>query len=102
NVAEAREMVLAAEASGKVHQAGFTFRYAYGVRELRRRVRAGDIGQPYYLRIQYDNWVGLRPDWQVGWKEKRELAGGGLLYDLGSHLFDIGRFVLGPIESVGG
>jgi len=72
------------------------------VRELRRRVWAGDIGQPYYLRIQYDNWVGLRPDWQVGWKEKRELAGGGLLYDLGSHLFDIGRFALGPIESVAG
>ena len=43
NVAEAHEMLRAAEVSGKVHQVGFTFRYAYGVRELRRRVLAGGI-----------------------------------------------------------
>lgn len=102
NVAEVREMVRVAETSGKLHQVAFTFRYAYGVRELRRRVWAGDIGEPYYLRIQYDSWEGLRPDWKVGWREKREFAGGGLLYDLGSHLFDIGRFILGPIDSVAG
>src|SRR3954453_13958318 len=46
-----RRMPQGAEESGKVHQVAFTFRYTYGVQELRRRVRAGDIGQPYYLRI---------------------------------------------------
>ncbi len=102
NTTEAHEMVCAAETSGKVHQVAFTFRYAYGVRELRRRVRAGDIGQPYYLRIQYDGWDGLRPDWKIGWREKQDLAGGGVLYDVGSHLFDVARFVLGPIETVTG
>ena len=39
-VAEVEEMVRAAEASGKVHQVAFTFRYTYCVQELRRRVRA--------------------------------------------------------------
>jgi predicted dehydrogenase len=101
-VAEAREMVAAAEASRRVHQVAFTFRYNYGARELRRRVQAGDIGQPFYVRVQYDNWDGLRPDWRVGWREKQDIAGGGLLFDLGSHLFDIARFVLGPIELAAG
>ena len=102
NTAEAREMTNAADKSGKVHQVAFTFRYGCAIGELRRRLRAGDIGKPFYLRIQYDGWDGLQPDWQTGWREKQSLAGGGMLYDLGAHLFDIARFVLGPISSVSG
>jgi len=102
NLAEARKMVHVAETSGKIHQVAFTFRYTYSVQELRRRVRRGDIGQPYYLRIQYDGWDGLRPDWKVSWQEKLAVAGGGMLYNLGSHLFDIASYVLGPIKTVTG
>ncbi len=101
-VSEASEMVRAAEASGKVHQVAFTYRYLYGVQELRRRLLQGDIGTPYYLRVHYDCWQGLQPDYQVGFRDKLDLAGGGMLYDLGSHLFDLARFVLGPIETVTG
>jgi predicted dehydrogenase len=101
-VAEAREMLGAAEASGCVHQVGFIFRYNVGIAELRRRIGAGEIGQPFYLRIQYDNWEGLRPDWQATWRERHELAAGGVLFNIGSHLFDIARYVLGPIESATG
>lgn len=102
NLAEVQKMTDAAEASGRVHQVAFTFRYNYGIRELRRRLRAGDIGEPFYVRVQYDNWEGLKPDWKVGWREKQDLAGGGLLSDVGSHLFDIARYVLGPMDAVMG
>ena len=102
NVTEAKEMVRAAEKSGKVHQVAFTFRYGYAVQELRRRVQEGDVGKPFYVRIQYDSWDGLRPDWKVGWRQRTALTGGGLLFDLGSHLFDIVHFLLGPISSVTG
>lgn len=98
NVPEVREMLRLAEASGKVHQVAFTFRYQYCVQELRRRIRAGDIGEPYYIRLQYDGWAGLRPGGRVAWREKKDLAGGGILFDMGSHLYDIVRFLLGPIE----
>ncbi len=102
DVPQVRGMVEAAHRSGKVHQVAFTFRYTYGVRELRRRVAAGDIGKPYYVRIQYDGWGGLHPDWRIGWREKAHLAGGGMLFDMGSHLFDLAMFVLGPIETATG
>jgi predicted dehydrogenase len=101
-VDEARDMLAAAEASGLVHQVGFIFRYNVGIAELRRRIAAGEIGQPFYLRIQYDNWEGLRPDWQATWRERHELAAGGVLFNIGSHLFDIARYVLGPIQSATG
>jgi predicted dehydrogenase len=99
---EAREMADAAANSGKVHQVAFTFRYGFALRELRNRVRAGDIGSPHYLRVQYDGWNGLRDDWKIGWRENQALAGGGILYDLGVHLFDAARFVLGPVDVVTG
>lgn len=102
NVVEAEEMVRAAEASGCVHQVAFTFRYNFAIEELRRRLQAGEIGEPVYARVQYDSWEGLNPDWKVGWREKAGEAGGGLVFDVGSHLFDIARHVLGPIESATG
>lgn len=101
-VTEAHEMVRVAEMSGKVHQMGFTYRYLYGVQELRRRVMRGDIGTPHYLRAQFDCWEGLQPTYRVGFRDKLALAGGGMLYDVGSHFFDIARFILGPIEAVTG
>jgi len=102
NVAEVEAVTRAAQASGRVHQTAFTFRYNYGIRELRRRIRAGDVGRPFYARVQYDNWEALKADWKTGWREKQEIAGGGLLFDVGSHLFDIARHVLGPIEAAAG
>lgn len=101
-VEEARTMARAAAASGKIHQVGFTYRYLYGVRELRRRLRRGDIGAPYYLRAQFDSWQGMAPDFQVEFRDKLSLAGGGMLYDVGSHLFDLSRYILGPIDRVSG
>jgi predicted dehydrogenase len=99
DVDEAREMARAAHASGRIHHVGFVFRYSFGVRELRRRVAAGEIGEPFLLRVQYDNWDGLTSDWRAGWIDRRALAGAGMLFHLGSHLFDLATHVLGPIES---
>ncbi len=99
NANEAREMAAAAALSRRIHQVAFVFRYTYGVRELRRRVLRGDIGQPYLLRVQYDNWDGLKPEWKAGWRDQLDSAGGGVMFDLGSHLFDLAHHVLGPIES---
>ena len=102
SIAEAYEMVRVAEASGKIHQIAFTYRYLYGVRELRRRVYQGDIGVPHYVRAHYDCWDGLQPNYSVGFRDKLDLAGGGVLYDVGPHLFDLVTFVLGPIEMITG
>jgi len=100
SVAEAEDMTRAAEASGRVHQVAFTYRYLHGIEELRRRVRAGDVGEPYLFRAHHEYWDGLRPGATLGWRELRAPAGGGVLYDSGSHFFDLARFVLGPIAAV--
>ena len=99
-LADAQAMAAAAQASGRVHQVAFTYRYLHGVGELRRRVRAGDVGEPFLFRVHHEFWDGLRPGAPIGWRELRQPAGGGVLYDSGSHFFDLARFVLGPIAAV--
>ena len=102
NDSEAAAMLKAAKLGKKIHQVAFTFRYNYGIRELKHRIAAGDIGTPFHTRIQYDRWDGLASTSKASWRDRRDVAGAGLLFDLGSHLFDIHRHVLGPLESVVG
>ncbi|MDH4082385.1 MAG: Gfo/Idh/MocA family oxidoreductase [Nitrospira sp.] len=99
DVRQAQEMIHAAEISGKIHQMAFTYRYLYGIQELRRRVRRGDIGKPYHLRAHHNSWDGLQSTSALGFRGSRA-AGGGVLYDMGPHLFDLARFLFGPIQSV--
>lgn len=101
-VEEAEEMHEAAEASGRIHLTAFTFRYTHPLQELRRRVRAGDIGRPYHLRMRFDGWGGLRSGATAGWRENLALGGGGVLYDMGSHLFDTAAFLFNSVNGIQG
>lgn len=102
HASEVADMVRVAEASRKIHQVSFTYRYLYGVQELKRRLLKGDIGAPYYVRIQWESWEAFLPNAKVGFREKVDLSGGGMLYDMGSHLFDVAGYILGPIRAVTG
>ena len=53
-------MVRAAERSHAIHQVAFTYRYLYGVQELKCRLLKGDIGEPYHVRVQYASWEGVK------------------------------------------
>lgn len=100
DVPEAAAMLEAARASGRVHQVAFTYRYLHGVGELRRRVAAGDVGEPYLFRGHHEFWDGLREGSSIGWRELAGPAGGGVLWDSGSHMFDLARFFIGPVAAV--
>ncbi len=99
-VRDAEEMANAANARKLVHQVGFTFRHLFGVQELQRRVKAGDIGEPLLLRMHHEYFDGLAGTTEVRWQHRRDVAGGGVLYDSGSHLFDLARFILGPVMAI--
>jgi predicted dehydrogenase len=102
SVGAAEEMARAAAASGRVHVVAFTYRYLYGVRELRRRVRAGEVGEPALFRAHHEYWSTLHPQSTITWRERRPAARGGVLHDTGSHLFDLARFLVGDLAAVRG
>ena len=76
NVAEARDMLAAAEASGRVHQVGFIFRYNVGIAELRRRIAAGD-DRPAVLPAHPIRQLGGTPARLAGHVARAARTGGG-------------------------
>jgi len=89
-VADCEAMVSAAESHGVKLGIGFNFRYNPALRELRRLLAEGSIGQVLHTTARW----GL-PSGRSGWRLDAALAGGGVLMDMGTHLIDLLRFLVG-------
>lgn len=99
-VAEAAEMAAAARASGLIHHVAFILRHLHGIGTLRRLVRAGEIGPVVYARARGGHNAQLSPTFPGEWRHRRDLAGGGMLFDVGSHYLDLIRWIVGPVAEV--
>jgi predicted dehydrogenase len=67
-------------------------------RTLRRLVEAGDLGEVHTFESRFEWW---KPQGFRGWKATTRIAdGGGILFDLGTHLIDQARLLFGPVEDV--
>jgi predicted dehydrogenase len=99
---EAEAMLQVAQERKLIHQVAFTFRYTFPVAELRRRVREGAVGQPFFVRMIGEGWGDLRPDAQVRWRHLKSHSGAGVLADMGSHYFDLVNWAVAPVKEVCG
>ena len=95
-VAEARE-ILALVAPGTFAMEGYMMKFHPAHAEIRKAVQAGSIGSVVQARARLGCWY---PDIPGAWRQCPELAGGGALLDVGSHLVDLLRWILGPIRSI--
>ncbi len=94
-----REMAEAAEAAGVVHQVGFNWRLTPAVLLARKLIDDGTIGEVRNFR---GYWLGDfgGPELPMTWRFRRDTAGSGALGDLGSHIIDFARFLVGDITEV--
>jgi predicted dehydrogenase len=102
NASEAREMYEVAASSGKIHHVSFTFRYTYCVYKMREMLKAGRIGEPFFIRVQLDSWERIASTAKTAWRNQKDLSGTGVLGDIGSHFFDLIRWLCGDITQVCG
>jgi predicted dehydrogenase len=101
NTVEAcRRMVEASRKAGKTLATGFNHRYYPSMKFLKRAVDEGQIGAVDHVRIfgGHDGLHNFRADWQY----KAPVSGGGAMMDVGIHMTDLGRFVLGEVKEVYG
>lgn len=97
NLAEALEMLRAAEKAGVRHMTAFTYRFVPAMRYLAHLVKEGAIGQPYHFRAcRLQDW-GSR---SLGWRQVARLAGSGELGDMLSHRIDFAHLLAGPFTRV--
>jgi predicted dehydrogenase len=100
NLAEAREMLAAVEAAGVNHMVIFNYRYLPAVQLARRIISDGRLGRVYHLRATcLQDWI-VDPEFPLVWRLQKDAAGSGALGDLGAHLVDLARFLVGEFIDV--
>jgi len=91
-------MIEAAERAGTVLMVGHMKRFHRPTVAMQRCIAAGQIGEP----VSFDAaWLGRRDIMPgIPWVMKKELGGGGPLMGIGTHYFDILRWMLGEVDTV--
>ena len=92
---EAREMLAAAEASGRQLSVGYQYRWRQDSQFLRNVVDEGRLGEIYHARAHAVRRRGV-PTWGVFTDKSKQ--GGGPLIDLGTHALDLALWYMGNYE----
>ena len=89
------------EASGaRVHHlCGFNYRFVPAVRLARELLEAGELGDVVHFRARYLQSWGWEADPSL-WRFDRAQAGTGAIGDLGTHIIDLARYLVGEITAV--
>lgn len=96
NAQEAKAMQEAAERSNKLLMIGFVRRFMPSVKLLEEYIRAGELGDIYYITTGCLRRAGN----PLGWFADKEKSGGGPLIDLGVHIIDMSRYLMGKPKPV--
>ncbi len=99
NLAEAREIVEAARHAGSQHQMTFHLRFAPAIMRAKQLVDEGFLGRVFNFRAAYLHSGYIDPNRPMSWRLDAA-AGGGALVDLGSHVLDLLRHLLGDFDAV--
>ncbi|MGC8778291.1 MAG: Gfo/Idh/MocA family protein, partial [Candidatus Caldatribacteriaceae bacterium] len=78
----------------------FQNRFVPAIQKAKELLLEGKIGQVFRARFLYLHSGYVDPERPVSWRLKKALSGGGALWDLGSHLVDLVRFLLGEPEII--
>ena len=77
---------------------GFNHRYHEVVIEAKSIVDRGRLGKVMWLRGIYGKAGG--PGYDNGWRNNRDISGGGILIDQGIHMLDLFRYFSGEYDEV--
>ena len=96
---ESKEMLDAVQKAGVKHMVAFNYRFVPAIRQIRKLIDSGALGQIYHFRATYlQEWIMPHYDTPMIWRLQKALAGSGALGDLGAHIIDMGRYPAGRRE----
>jgi predicted dehydrogenase len=85
-------------ATGVQHMTAFNYRFVPAVRLAREMLEAGELGDVLHFRGSYlQEWGTTTED---AWRFHKDEAGSGALGDLGAHVIDLSRYLVGEVASV--
>lgn len=96
NAALAQQMVDTAKEAGKLLMVGFVRRFGENTKALKTFIESGELGEVYYAK------TGCLRRWgnPGGWFSDKKRSGGGPVIDLGVHIIDLVRYLIGKPKAI--
>ncbi len=100
--AEAEELAALAKEKGVTAQIVFNNRFMSGVMRAKELIDEGRLGRIVSFRSAYLHASCTVLTRKAGWKQDKEICGGGVLFDLGSHALDLVYHLCGEFAEISG
>ena len=98
---ESKAMLEAVQKAGVKHMVAFNYRFVPAIRLARDLIASGKLGRIYHYRAVYlQEWIMPHYNMPMIWRLQKDVAGSGALGDLGTHIIDLARYLVGEIDSV--
>ena len=101
DVAEAKRMTDAVRKARVVNMVCHNYRRVPALALAREMIADGALGERlFHFRARYaQDWI-VDPEFPLVWRLRSGLAGSGSLGDIGSHIVDLGRYLVGEFREV--
>ncbi len=94
------ELIKAIDKNNVVNMMCFSYRFMAAVRYAKHLIEQGMLGKLLNVNIEYLQSGVFIPGRRLEWRFVKEYAGSGTLADLGVHLIDMTRFLIGDFKTV--
>jgi predicted dehydrogenase len=98
DAAESYETWQRVAATGVKHMCAFNYRFVPAIRLARQIIESGELGEIQHFRGAYLQEWGTT-EGEI-WRFEKATAGSGALGDLGAHVIDLARYLVGEIAEV--
>ena len=99
---EAVAMLEAVKAAGVKNMLAFNYRRTPAISLAKKFIDEGAIGKIINFRGTYLQDWSADPNAPLSWRFQKKIAGSGTLGDIGTHVIDIARYLVGEIDEVCG
>ena len=101
-VKEAEAMLAAVQKAKVVHMVCHNYRRVPAIAHARKLIAEGAVGRIHHFYGRYaQDWL-VDPEAPLQWKLQKEISGGGAHSDIGVHLIDLARYLVGEFKEVCG
>ncbi|MBE6613473.1 MAG: Gfo/Idh/MocA family oxidoreductase [Ruminococcaceae bacterium] len=100
--AEAMEAAELVKTAGVTAQIVFNTRFLSPIMRAKQLIDEGRLGRIITFRSAYLHASCTDMNKNAGWKQNRDICGGGVLFDLGSHAIDLVYHLCGEFEDITG
>ncbi|WP_085524573.1 Gfo/Idh/MocA family protein [Tuberibacillus sp. Marseille-P3662] len=99
---QSQKMLDAVKKTGVVNMICHNYRFAPAVQWAKQLIDEGRLGKIYHIRATFLQDMLMDPNFPLIWRLKKDVAGSGTLGDLGAHIIDLARFLVGELSEVTG